>query len=91
MDVENGKNGEASVFRMPLHYPRYSKKDYQDMPEWKLDRVLADYGLSTYGDLAHKRDFAIGAFLWISTRNPKLNQDKSINSKPTKDTKSAHA
>ncbi|EFH54299.1 hypothetical protein ARALYDRAFT_906983 [Arabidopsis lyrata subsp. lyrata] len=91
MDVQNGKNGEASVFRMPLHYPRYSKKDYQDMPEWKLDRVLADYGLSTYGDLAHKRDFAIGAFLWISTRNPKLYQDKSINSKPTKDTKSAHA
>ncbi|EOA25821.1 hypothetical protein CARUB_v10019190mg [Capsella rubella] len=94
MDLVNGKkNSEASVFRMPLHYPRYSKEDYQDMPEWKLDRVLADYGLSTYGDLAHKRDFAIGAFLWISTRNPKPYQDrKAIISKLKKDTKSsAHA
>ncbi|CAN6829399.1 unnamed protein product [Brassica oleracea var. botrytis] len=67
MDVRNRKNDEVSVFQMPLHYPRYSKEDYLDMPEWKLDRVLADYGLSTYGDLAHKREFAIGAFLWIST------------------------
>ncbi|XP_022556190.2 uncharacterized protein LOC106428955 [Brassica napus] len=77
MDVRNRKNDEVSVFQMPLHYPRYSKEDYLDMPEWKLDRVLADYGLSTYGDLAHKREFAIGAFLWISTHSPKLYQDKS--------------
>lgn len=92
MDVENRKNGEANAFQMPLHYPRYSKEDYQDMPEWKLDRVLADYGLSTYGDLAHKREFAMGAFLWIATHNPKhYDQDKVLNSKLKKDTKSAHA
>lgn len=80
MDVGNCKNEEASVFQMPLHYPRYSKEDYQGMPEWKLDRVLSDYGLSIYGDLSHKRDFAIGAFLWISTHNAKLYQDKSSTS-----------
>lgn len=45
----------VSNFQMPLHYPRYSRKDYQDMPE---------YGLSAHGDLAYKRDFAMGAFLW---------------------------
>ncbi|KAK1273513.1 hypothetical protein QJS04_geneDACA018317 [Acorus gramineus] len=25
------------VFRMPLHYPRYKKKDYEVMEEWKTD------------------------------------------------------
>lgn len=45
------------------------KEDYLDMPEWKLDRNLSDY--------IDKRDFAIGAFLWISTHNAKLYQDKS--------------
>lgn len=64
MDSLNKKGGGESVFQMPLHYPRYTRKDYQDMPEWKLDRLLADYGLSTQGDLAYKRDFAMGAFLW---------------------------
>lgn len=54
----------ASNFQMPLHYPRYSRKDYEDKPEWKLDRLLAQYGLSVHGDLACKRDFAMGAFLW---------------------------
>ncbi|KAK9186548.1 hypothetical protein WN944_017936 [Citrus x changshan-huyou] len=34
------------------------------MPERELDRLLNEYGLSTRGDLAHERDFAIGAFLW---------------------------
>lgn len=34
------------------------------MPEWKLDRLLAEYGLPAHGDLASKRDFAMGAFLW---------------------------
>ncbi|KAG2328898.1 hypothetical protein Bca52824_000078 [Brassica carinata] len=47
------------------------------MPEWKLHRILSDYGLSIYGDLSHKPDFAIGAFLWILTHNAKLYQDKS--------------
>lgn len=51
-------------FQMPVHYPRYSKDDYEAMPEWKLDRLLAQYGLPVAGDLADKRGFAIGAFLW---------------------------
>ncbi|KAH7548149.1 hypothetical protein JRO89_XS14G0073800 [Xanthoceras sorbifolium] len=42
----------------------YTKKDYQDMPEWKLDRLLSEYGLCASGDLAYKRQFAMGAFLW---------------------------
>ncbi|KAF8397418.1 hypothetical protein HHK36_016334 [Tetracentron sinense] len=61
---------------MPLHYPRYTKKDYQDMPEWKLDKLLAQYGLPSLGDLAYKREFAMGAFLWpdfveVSHHSPK--------------------
>ncbi|KAK8549439.1 hypothetical protein V6N13_027192 [Hibiscus sabdariffa] len=51
-------------FQMPLHYPRYTMQDYLDMPEWKLDRLLSEYGLSATGDLDYKRKFAIGAFLW---------------------------
>lgn len=58
-------NGGASGhFQMPVHYPRYSKPDYEAMPEWKLDSLLAQYGLPVAGDLADKRGFAIGAFLW---------------------------
>ncbi|KAI8540003.1 hypothetical protein RHMOL_Rhmol09G0227300 [Rhododendron molle] len=49
---------------MPLHYPRYTKKEYLNMPEAKLDRLLAEYGLSVQGNLAYKREFAMGAFLW---------------------------
>ncbi|KAA8516144.1 hypothetical protein F0562_019323 [Nyssa sinensis] len=30
-------------FQMPLHYPRYSKADYETMPEWKHDYLLAEY------------------------------------------------
>ncbi|KAK9913602.1 hypothetical protein M0R45_037413 [Rubus argutus] len=54
----------VSNFQMPLHYPRYSRKDYQDMPEWKFDCLLAEYGLLAHGDLAYKRDVAMGTFLW---------------------------
>lgn len=57
-------NEKVSYFQMPLHYPRYTKKEYQDMPEGLLDRLLAEYGLSPHGDLAYKRAFAMGAFLW---------------------------
>ncbi|KAJ4719958.1 Cytoplasmic tRNA 2-thiolation protein 1 [Melia azedarach] len=57
-------SGSSCCFKMPLHYPRYNKRDYQVMPEWKLDRLLTEYGLSTHGDLAYKREFAMGAFLW---------------------------
>ncbi|CAK9135659.1 unnamed protein product [Ilex paraguariensis] len=60
----SGGGGGISFFQMPLHYPRYTKKDYEAMPEWMLDRLLAEYGLSAHGDLAFKREFAMGAFLW---------------------------
>ncbi|GJN06478.1 hypothetical protein PR202_ga24207 [Eleusine coracana subsp. coracana] len=51
-------------FQMPLHYPRYSKEDYEAMPEWQLDSLLSEYGLPVAGTLQHKRTYAIGAFLW---------------------------
>ena len=60
------KKQKEYVFTMPLHYPRYSKSDYDKMPEWQLDRLLAEYGLPVIGDVNHKRNFAIGAFLWPS-------------------------
>ncbi|WOG93958.1 hypothetical protein DCAR_0313248 [Daucus carota subsp. sativus] len=68
-------NNTVTYFQMPLHYPRYTKKDYQDMPEGILDMLLAAYGLSPNGDLAYKRAFAMGAFLWTdidwnSSANP---------------------
>uniref|UniRef100_A0A9I9CM62 DUF7722 domain-containing protein n=1 Tax=Cucumis melo TaxID=3656 RepID=A0A9I9CM62_CUCME len=51
-------------FQMPLHYPRYKRSDYEGMPEWKLDCLLKEYGLPIVGDVAQKRKFAMGAFLW---------------------------
>ncbi|GAB4834525.1 hypothetical protein Ancab_032783 [Ancistrocladus abbreviatus] len=53
-------------FQMPLHYPRYSKREYETMPEWKLDHLLMEYGLPTGGDVDQKRKFAMGTFLWPS-------------------------
>ncbi|KAI4302402.1 hypothetical protein MLD38_038151 [Melastoma candidum] len=54
----------ASFFRVPLHYPKYRRQDYMTMPEWKLDGLLKEYGLSTSGDLSSKQEFAMGMFLW---------------------------
>ena len=51
-------------FRMPLHYPRYKKADYESMPEWRVDCLLREYGLPVAGDLRAKRECAMGAFLW---------------------------
>jgi hypothetical protein len=51
-------------FRMPLHYPRYKKADYEAMPEWRVDCLLREYGLPVAGDVDDKRRFAMGAFLW---------------------------
>ncbi|XP_027941317.1 uncharacterized protein LOC114195125 [Vigna unguiculata] len=62
--MESQEKNSVGFFQMPLHYPRYTQKDYEDMPEWKLDSLLKEYGLPTNGDLAYKRDFAMGAFLW---------------------------
>ncbi|GMI80760.1 hypothetical protein HRI_001745300 [Hibiscus trionum] len=53
MESEKQKMNGAGLFQMPLHYPRYTVKDYSDMPDWKLDKLLDEYGLS-----------ANGAFLW---------------------------
>lgn len=60
----SGSSRVISCFKMPLHYPRYTKKEYQEMPENVVDNLLAEYGLSVNGDLAYKRKFAMGAFLW---------------------------
>ncbi|KAL5727102.1 hypothetical protein ACHQM5_000334 [Ranunculus cassubicifolius] len=66
----NGHSGSCkgrwTSFVMPLHYPRYKKVDYETMPEWQLDCLLKQYGLPVNGDIAHKRKFAMGAFLWPS-------------------------
>ncbi|CAK7324103.1 unnamed protein product [Dovyalis caffra] len=51
-------------FQMPLHYPRYSRSEYETMPEWQLDRLLTEYGLPVVGSVEQKRKFSIGAFLW---------------------------
>ncbi|KAF8667899.1 hypothetical protein HU200_052527 [Digitaria exilis] len=56
--------GGGCGFRMPLHYPRYKKADYEAMPEWRVDCLLREYGLPADGDLDTKRRFAMGAFLW---------------------------
>jgi hypothetical protein len=34
------------------------------MPEWKLDNLFHEYGLPIRGDVAFKRSYAMGAFLW---------------------------
>uniref|UniRef100_A0A2C9V2P6 DUF7722 domain-containing protein n=1 Tax=Manihot esculenta TaxID=3983 RepID=A0A2C9V2P6_MANES len=55
----------SKTFKIPLHYPRYTKKQYEHMPEWKLDSLLQDYGLPIdQGDLAYKRELAISTFIW---------------------------
>ncbi|XP_020598316.1 uncharacterized protein LOC110037917 [Phalaenopsis equestris] len=51
-------------FRVPLHYPRYKKEDYENMDEWKLDMLLKEYGLEVEGTLDEKKSFAMGTFLW---------------------------
>ncbi|KNA12377.1 hypothetical protein SOVF_126500 [Spinacia oleracea] len=51
-------------FQMPVHYPRYSKSDYEAMPEWRIDFLLKQYGLPVVGNAKQKRMFAMGAFLW---------------------------
>lgn len=58
---EHGHGG----FQMPLHYPRYTKEDYEKMEEWKVDLLLKQYGLGFFkGTLEEKRAFAKGTFLW---------------------------
>ncbi|KAG6467509.1 hypothetical protein ZIOFF_074669 [Zingiber officinale] len=54
----------SSCFQMPLHYPRYTRADYETMPEWKLNCLLQEYGLPATGGVDDKRKFAMGTFLW---------------------------
>jgi len=61
---EQQQGGGDGFFRMPLHYPRYKREDYEAMPEWRVDCLLREYGLPVAGDLRAKREFAMGAFLW---------------------------
>ncbi|KAL0299649.1 UNVERIFIED_CONTAM: hypothetical protein Sradi_6624700 [Sesamum radiatum] len=56
--------GGGIHFQMPLHYPKYTAKDYESMPEWKLECLLSQYGLPAIGTADQKRQFAMGAFLW---------------------------
>ncbi|WOL02136.1 hypothetical protein Cni_G10855 [Canna indica] len=65
---KSGSLWGGSRFQMPLHYPNYSKAEYEAMPECQLDRLLSEYGLPVAGDVAQKRRFAIGAFLWTTNR-----------------------
>ncbi|KAK1420223.1 hypothetical protein QVD17_21645 [Tagetes erecta] len=60
----NGHQPKDRRFEMPLHYPRYTREEYETMPEWKLDCLLSSYGLPITGDVNQKRKFAMGAFLW---------------------------
>lgn len=56
--------GGSSDFEMPLHYPRYTKSEYEKMEEWKLDLLLKQYGISCKGNIHEKRAYAMGTFLW---------------------------
>lgn len=65
VNLQAKQNG-VSTFQMPLHYPRYTKAEYEKMEEWKVDMLLKQYGLDHHvkGSLDEKRRFAMGAFLW---------------------------
>ncbi|ERN04628.1 hypothetical protein AMTRI_Chr01g130570 [Amborella trichopoda] len=70
--LPNGKKESCHCFQMPLHYPRFSRSDYETMPEWKLNCLLKEYGLPVTGDLDQKRKFVIGAFLWPESPREKV-------------------
>ncbi|CAN8252928.1 unnamed protein product [Cochlearia groenlandica] len=53
-----------SGFQVPLHYPKFTKFDYQAMDDLTLDLLLKQYGFSFDGSLDEKRVFAIESFLW---------------------------
>lgn len=64
VEITTCKEEYPNGFKMPLHYPRYTKQDYGNMADFKLDMLLREYGLSFKGSLEEKRAYAIGAFLW---------------------------
>ncbi|OMO59250.1 hypothetical protein CCACVL1_24967 [Corchorus capsularis] len=70
--VKENNNGKSCSFLMPLHYPIFTKEEYEKMPLWRLDQLFGEYGLKVMeGDLDYKRKFAMAAFLWPTTP-PKL-------------------
>ncbi|XP_050219366.1 uncharacterized protein LOC126669842 [Mercurialis annua] len=63
--IAKKKFGEyPNGFQLPLHYPKFSKADYEKMEEWRVDMLLNEYGLCFKGTLNEKRAFAMGSFLW---------------------------
>ncbi|KAL9661599.1 hypothetical protein QQ045_026423 [Rhodiola kirilowii] len=68
MNTNRQRREQAAIggycFQMPLHYPCYTRAEYEAMPEWRLDSLLSEYGLPATGNLDKKREYAIGAFLW---------------------------
>ncbi|XP_056846672.1 uncharacterized protein LOC108816218 [Raphanus sativus] len=62
--VDGVSQNQSNNFKIPIHYPKYTKSDYEKMPEWQLDQLLREYGLPIIGDSNEKRKFVIGAFLW---------------------------
>ncbi|XWS51754.1 hypothetical protein CRYUN_Cryun11dG0010400 [Craigia yunnanensis] len=63
--IKISKEDYPNGFQMPIHYPRYSKADYEKMEEWRVDMLLKEYGFSFKGSTVdEKRAFAMGAFLW---------------------------
>ncbi|CAA7054139.1 unnamed protein product [Microthlaspi erraticum] len=73
-------SSSTSSFQMPLHYPNYTKKEYEIMSEEELDRLLKLYGLPTdLGDLPCKKQFVVGAFLWEKELNSSLAEHDSVN------------
>ncbi|CAG7879741.1 unnamed protein product [Brassica rapa] len=65
-DRETRGAASWSSFQMPVHYPSFTKEEYEAMSEEEVDRLLNLYGLqpTNLGDLSSKKQFAIGAFLW---------------------------
>ncbi|KAE8662056.1 hypothetical protein F3Y22_tig00113721pilonHSYRG00167 [Hibiscus syriacus] len=72
LDMGNGNHQQETriekccSFKMPLHYPKFNKCEYENMAEWQLDCLLHQYGLPVNGDVNQKRNYAMGAFLWPS-------------------------
>ncbi|KAK2976661.1 hypothetical protein RJ640_012335 [Escallonia rubra] len=56
---QQAKDGWGGYFQMPLHYPRYTRAEYETMPEWKLDCLLTQFGLAVTGDVNQKRSFLL--------------------------------
>ncbi|XP_021900912.1 uncharacterized protein LOC110816873 [Carica papaya] len=74
----SSKTTSSSGFSLiPLHYPTRTEEEYEKMAEWEVGRLLALYGLPTDGDLAYKREFALGAFVWHPRRQHDDQRDQT--------------